>query len=200
MIEPEKIEALLEKYYRGETSTAEEEILRDFFTGGDVPEHLEAEAGLFRFFNLQKEDFAGGDSLSGEMESRLVDMIPDATGDATETRRISGGMKLRYYWIGSAAAVALILIGIFIDMRIRQNNSFEVRQDTYEDPYLAYVEAKRVLYLVAASLNQGTRPLKNIEKLDSGVDYMHPVFSFGAGIQHLEHLGTIEQTRKKISN
>ena len=93
----------------------------------------------------------------------------------------------------------LILLGIFLDLQIRRNSPLEVRQDTYEDPYLAYAEAKKVLYMVSKKMNTGRKSLKNLEKLDAGVNYVHPVFSFGAGIQHLEHLSTIEKTRKLIS-
>jgi hypothetical protein len=151
---------------------------------------MQAEAELFGFFSRERKT-----SLSGEMESKLEGMInaPIATGTGR-------GRSLRYYWISAAAAVILILVGIFVDMQLRQNSSLEVRQDTFEDPYIAYAEAKKVLYMVSHKMNAGREPLKNLDKLDSGVNYMHPFFSFGASIQHLEHLSTIERTRKLISN
>ena len=131
--------------------------------------------------------------MAGEMEASLDKII-----STQESPKLNLGRGLKYYWLTGAAAVILILIGLFVDMRLREN-SFEVLQDTYEDPYLAYNEAKKVLYLVSEKMNSGREPLKNLEKLDSGVDYMHPVFSFGAGIQHLEHLSTLEKTRELIS-
>ena len=184
-----RIEELLEKYFRGETSTGEENILHGFFAGPDVPVHLRTEAELFGFFTKERES-----SLSGEMENRLEKMIA-----GTEPAKLIIGTKWRYYWISGAAAVILILLGIFLDLQIRRNSPLEVRQDTYEDPYLAYAEAKKVLYMVSEKMNTGRKSLKNLEKLDAGVNYVHPVFSFGAGIQHLEHLSTIEKTRKLIS-
>jgi hypothetical protein len=184
-----KIEELLEKYYRGETSTEEETALRDYFSSSDVPERLRTEAKLFGFFSREREG-----TLSGEMKTRLENMIP-----GPERRSFNVGINLRYYWISGAAAVILILLGIFADMQIRKNRMFEVRQDTYEDPYIAYAEARKVLYMVSDKLNTARQPLRNLEKLETSVDYMHPVFSFGAGIQHLEHFSTIEKTRKKLS-
>ena len=68
------IEALLEKYYRGETSTAEEGMLREFFAAGDVPEHLAADAELFGFFRIQQE---GG--LPGDLQNRLEGMIDESS-------------------------------------------------------------------------------------------------------------------------
>lgn len=43
------IEALLERYYNGETTLAEEKQLRQFFQQDTLPAHLEAHAGLFRY-------------------------------------------------------------------------------------------------------------------------------------------------------
>jgi hypothetical protein len=183
------IEELLEKYYQGETSTAEEKSLRVFFEAGDVPEHLKAEAGLFGFFSLERET-----ALPGKMEARLEQMITGSKPPKHGLRR-----SLRYYWMSAAAAVILILVGIFVDMRIKNNTDFAVMQDTYEDPYLAYTEAKKVLFMVSEKMNAGRKPLKNLDKLESGTNYMHPFISFGAGIQHLEHLNTLEKTKELIS-
>ncbi len=189
MTELKKIEELLEKYYQGNTSSEEENMLRRFFAEAEIPEHMAADAGLFRFFLNEKEAL-----LSGEMEDKLGGLFPDSA-----TVKASPGLRLRYYWISGAAAVILILLGLFLDRQIRQNSSLEVRMDTYEDPYLAYAEARRALYIVSKKMNAVREPLKNLGKLDAGVNYMHPVFSFGAGIRHLEHFSKIEETRKLIS-
>ena len=189
MKDPKIIGKLLEKYYQGETSDMEENVLREFFSGQDVPERFRADAELFGFFRKEREP-----TLSGEMESRLDRMIK-----FREPVKFSSGSKWKFYWMSAAAAVILILLGIFLDLQIRRNSTLEVRKDTFEDPYLAYVEAKRVLYLVSDKLNTGRKPLQNLDKLDSGVNYFHPVFSFGSGIQHLEHFSKIEETKKLIS-
>ena len=184
-----RIEELLEKYYEGRTSTTEEEELRRFFTKPDVPGHLLAEAGLFRFF--EKERYPGA---SRDMEMRLERSV---SGQGPGRKGIE--MNRRYYLISGVAAAILILAGIFIDMQIRKNSSLVVRKDTYEDPYLAYAEAKRVLYLVSEKMNTAREPLKNFEKLNEGINYMQPVLSFGTGIQYLENFSRIEETRKLIS-
>ncbi len=183
------IEALLAKYYRGETSTAEEGILREFFATADVPEHLLADAELFGFFRLQQE--AG---LPGNLKDRLEDMI-----DEKKQRTLPLFANWRYYWISGAAAVILLLLALFIDFQIRKKPSLQATGDTFKDPYLAYVEAKRVLYFVSDKMNTGTKPLQNIEKLESGKQFIQPVFSFGTGLQKLEYFSTIEKTKELIS-
>ena len=109
-----RIEELLEKYYRSETSIAEEHNLREFFSGQDIPAHLEAQAGLFRYFSREKEDALPGKQKgqSEELGKRLGGMITDSgqeekkgrmrtmempAGQAVTgsgTRKIGGGIKL----------------------------------------------------------------------------------------------------------
>ena len=45
------IEELLERYFEGETSAAEEKQIRAFFASGEVPEHLAAYAPLFAYLD-----------------------------------------------------------------------------------------------------------------------------------------------------
>ena len=184
-----RIEALLEKYYRGETSIAEEGILREFFTAGDFPEHLTADAELFGFFRTQQEG-----KLPGDLQNRLEDMIDGKTG-----RTISAFSRWRYYWISGAAAAILLLIALFLDSQIKKRPSLQASRDTYEDPYLAYAEAKRVLYYVSDKMNTGREPLQNLEKFESGKQFVQPVFSIGTGLQKLEYFSTIEKTKELIS-
>jgi len=183
------IEALLARYYRGETSIAEEGVLREFFATGDVPEHLAADAELFGFFRMQQE---GG--LPDHLQHRLEDMIDGKTG-----RSITAFTKWRYYWISGAAAVILLLLALFLDSQIRKRPSLQATGDTFEDPYLAYAEAKRVLYFVSDKMNTGTEPLQNIKKLESGKQFVQPVFSIGTGLQKLEYFSTIERTKELLS-
>ena len=46
------IEELLERYFEGETSAAEEKQIRAFFASGEVPEHLAAYAPPVSYTHL----------------------------------------------------------------------------------------------------------------------------------------------------
>src|SRR5579864_8609997 len=48
------IEALLEKYWNAETTLEQEQELREFFQGDEVPENLNEAAILFRYFENEK--------------------------------------------------------------------------------------------------------------------------------------------------
>jgi len=52
----DNIEALLQKYYEGETSLAEEKLLQDFFQQEqELPKHLKPHAAQFRLYAQQQE-------------------------------------------------------------------------------------------------------------------------------------------------
>ena len=189
MADPKEIEKLLDRYFKGETSTEEEQALRKFFTDGEFPRQMKAEAELFRFFDRERSG-----ALPEDLEQRLDSLLP-ARGSGRSFLHVNR----RYYWISGLAAAILILAGIFIDLKIRKNSPVTVMVDTYEDPYLAYEEAKKVIYMVSEKMNTAKEPLKKLEKLGAGVNYMQPVLSFGEGIQYLGQFSRIDETRKIIS-
>ena len=51
-----KIEQLLEKYFEGETSIAEEQVLKEYFNTENVAPHLEMHKPLFCYFSDAKTD------------------------------------------------------------------------------------------------------------------------------------------------
>ncbi len=55
-MELDRIERLLEKYFEAETTEAEEQVLRDYFTGDSVAEHLEQYSAMFSFFSSAKQE------------------------------------------------------------------------------------------------------------------------------------------------
>lgn len=186
---PENIRKLLEDFYKGLTTLEQEEEIRIFFRSGKVPEKLEEEARLFSLYELEKN--ASGRK---DLEEKILQRI-----EARPGRTVNLFSQGRSYWIGSAAAVILVLLAVFIDTQILKQDPYIVKQDTFEDPYQAYAEATRVMSYVSEKLNTGTEPLKNLEKLDNGTNYIQPVFSFAPGIQKLEYLNTIDRAKNLIS-
>ncbi len=51
-----KIEILIEKYFQGETSLAEERELRSYFSSPNVAPHLEQYKAMFGYFSQAKLD------------------------------------------------------------------------------------------------------------------------------------------------
>ena len=55
-MELDSIERKLEKYFEGETSSAEEKELKDYFASLDVAQHLEQYKPLFGYFSQAKQE------------------------------------------------------------------------------------------------------------------------------------------------
>lgn len=51
----QEVEKLIEKYYEGETSVAEEQQIREFLAGKNVPAQFEAEKAIFGYFESEKQ-------------------------------------------------------------------------------------------------------------------------------------------------
>ena len=63
-----EIEELVRKYYKAETSLAEEKMLSDLFLSGDYPEEYWAEAMQFRFFEESRKEVLPPPAFLAHME------------------------------------------------------------------------------------------------------------------------------------
>lgn len=90
------IEALLAKYYEGETTLDEESQLREFFRGDPIPVHLHSHAGQFRYFEKARRE-----QPSAGISFRIVTKLSEQ-GNAR--RLTSWGLRI-------AAGLALLLVG-----------------------------------------------------------------------------------------
>jgi len=102
-------EKLLEKYFKGETTLEEEKELRRLASEIDS---LKAEQDMLRFF---------------ESERGVPDDLEESLLAGLEKHQQWGGRarRLRWYSISSAAAVILLLLSIFIDIRHERNVKME---------------------------------------------------------------------------
>ncbi|WP_297765831.1 hypothetical protein [uncultured Muriicola sp.] len=98
-MELDRIERLLEKYFEAQTTKAEEQVLRDYFTGDSVAEHLEQYSAMFSFFSSAKQE-------------RFTKQVPLKTS------------KAYYRWI-SVAAVAVLVFGIYFGNQYQERREAE---------------------------------------------------------------------------
>ncbi len=154
-MELKKIKPLLVKYYDGSTSVEEEALLKAFFEQKDIPDYLKPDKEMFLFYASEKEE----------------EYLPDFEKDilqAIEYEEESKESKIRHfpkylYWVSSVAASLLIVLSLYF---YQKSPSLE---DTYDNPELAYLETKKVLYYVSSKLNKGTLTVdENFSKIVDG--------------------------------
>jgi hypothetical protein len=134
----DRIENLLEKYFEAETSIAEENELKVYFSSSDVAQHLQQYQTLFVHFNKAKEE-------------QFTATIPLKT-------------KKRKYvaWLSIAASLTILFgIGTFMYMN-NQQNATPSEYGTYEDPEVAFKETQKALAMISENVNTGIESVNYI--------------------------------------
>ena len=146
-MELSKIEILIEKYFQGETSTAEENELRIYFSSLNVAQHLEQYKPLFGYLSLAKEQ---------KLRQEII-LHPIAKFQDEDKKR-------HVAWLSIAASV-VILLGIGTYVYYNYDNASE-KQDlgTYDDPEVALRQTQKALALLSKHVNVGIESVKYVEE------------------------------------
>ena len=188
-MEPNTIKQLLEKYYEGTTSIEEEQLLKDFFRYRPVPAELEADKELFLYTSLEAKTLP----VNSQLEQRLTDWI--------DQQDVKTNKKIRKVWVYRVAGIAAlfaVIITCYLTYSHPKNNV--VTKDTYQDPKVAYAEAKRALLYVSQQLNKGTAPLGQMSKLNTGMNRLSTVSSLNNGLEQLLMVSKYYDTSKTENN
>ena len=141
-MELDNIEILLEKYFEGETNSAEEKELKDYFASSNVAQHLEHYKPLFGYFSQAKQE-------------QYKAVIPLKT----TKRNIAS-------WISIAAAVVVLLgVGTFTFMNYNGDTKSK-EFGTYDDPEVAFRETQKALALISEHVNTGIESVGYINEYE----------------------------------
>jgi hypothetical protein len=182
-----EIEELLEKFYEGSTSLAEEQRLRDYFTREAVPPHLSEHADLFRFYAASGKE----ELLDPEFENRFLNAIEKAPAIPLNT-----GKKHFFFLTGIAAAI-LILAGIIFIFRndvIRQSSKNAANNE------IAYQQAKNALVMLSANFNTGLDQAQKLENFQKGLIEVQKLQAFQKGIDQMNKLSEFYKYQQIIIN
>lgn len=151
------IEQLLAKFYAGDSTPEEESCLKDYFLHNDrVDARWEKDRRLFRLLHEQPQ--AMPEEVSGRLKITLLRLRDSERVALLQPRTL-------WYWIGSAAAVALVCITLFF---AKQPDVYPSLADTYDNPKDAALMAEKTLIFVSEKLNKGIEQTyvvgQNIEK------------------------------------
>jgi hypothetical protein len=115
-MESVKIDYLVEKYFQGETSIAEEKELRTYFSSSDVAQHLEQYRPILNISLAKEQQFTS-----------QVPQLPKA-----------GNIKRNATWISLAASVVVLLgIGTYVYHNYDDATNSQ-NLGTYDDPEEAF--------------------------------------------------------------
>ncbi|MGB5941487.1 MAG: hypothetical protein WBG71_01270 [Leeuwenhoekiella sp.] len=137
-MELNKIETLVNLYFEGETSLAQEQALREYFTSDKVAPHLEEYRPMFTAFAEAKQG-----SFNRNLE------LPNENPWKQ--------------WLPIAATIAVILGVLFFGQ-----NNFGQAPDygTYDNPDVAALKAKQTLQAISGMINEGTSQLSVINTFE----------------------------------
>ncbi|KIQ14047.1 hypothetical protein RT99_24105 [Flavobacterium sp. MEB061] len=143
-MELNKIEDILEKYFQGETTIAEEKELKEYFSSPNVAQHLEQYKPIFGYFSQVKQQ-------------KSTQNIPLKT------------KKRNVTWLSIAASVVVLLsIGTYFYVS-EKNTAPVVAQSelgTYDDPEEALKATQKALALLSNNVNVGIESVQYIKEYE----------------------------------
>ncbi|HMI06164.1 MAG TPA: hypothetical protein VK528_01360 [Flavobacterium sp.] len=139
-MESDKIEILLEKYFEGETSIAEENELRTYFSSPNVAPPHEQYKPMFGYFSIAKEQ-------------QFEQHIP-----LQSKRRIVA-------WLSVAASVVVLLgVGTFTYFNYGNKQSQDL--GTYDNPEVAFRETQKALAMLSDHVNTGVESVQYLQEYE----------------------------------
>lgn len=182
-----EIKNLLDKYYNGDTSLEEEDLLKNYLSQDNIPEEFNVDKKLFsNLFEVHS------DEPNLNFEEEIIKAIEFAKKSEGEGERSPKIYKLFALW--AAAASVIIIIGIGFLFTSKQNEI--LLTDTFDDPYLAMQETKRVLSLFASKLNMAQAELEPLNKLNEPLQVMEPLGEITRNLEYLEKIGSIDKPKR----
>lgn len=143
-MELNRIEDILEKYFQGETSIAEENELKEYFSSPNVAQHLEQYKPMFGYFSQVKQQ-------KSTLELPLK----------TKKRNVA--------WLSIAASV-VVLLGIGTYMYVNEKEAATVvtqsELGTYDDPEEALAATQKALALLSNNVNVGIGSVQYIKEYE----------------------------------
>ena len=147
------IKVLIGKFYQGETTPDEENIIRSYLINNNDYE-----------YEYLRSQFKIMDEISSKEESL------DISFDEKILKQLKVKNKPLYlkYSLSGVAAVILLLISVWVGSSILSPKEV---YGTITNPQIAFAETKKALQKVSGNVNKGVKPATNIiNKADTGIE------------------------------
>ena len=148
------INQLIEKYFQGETSLEEENLLRAYFHQEDIPQELKIYQPLFGLLDSERTKGVGN-----HFDNKVFQQI----GPSQKKR---SPLYPLHRWMGAVAASLILVMSIWwLYPELSPEPASAVNWEKYEpeDPKEAYRITKEALMKVSVELNRGaTKAAKEV--------------------------------------
>lgn len=142
-MELHKIETLLEKYFEGATTIAEENELKAYFSSPDVAQHLEPYRPMFGYFSIAREQ-------------QFEPTIPLRT----KKRKMVA-------WLSVAASV-VVLAGAGTFAYFNYGTATKSQElGTYDSPEEAFRETQKALAMLSDHVNTGVESVQYLQEYEN---------------------------------
>jgi hypothetical protein len=160
-MDSKRIEELLKKYWNCESSLEEEQQLRQYFRGSQVPEQWRETANLFRYFEENKKKALTDVAFDHDVLAKVRQ--PEKGRMASLVR---SSMRI-------AAGIAVLTVAFwFVKTEIRKSTPQDI-VDTYDDPKLAFEETKKALMMISKSFGTAEEQTRKINLFNEAQEGIH---------------------------
>jgi hypothetical protein len=147
-----KIDELLNKYWNCETSLEEEQQLREYFRGDQIPEQWKETAPLFRYFDAHKKKTLNDGAFDASVMAKIK----------SPSKNQGKVVKIFYNTLRIAAGVSVLVVATFLVRNEIRKSTPQEMVDTYDDPKLALEETKKALMMISKSFGTAEEKAKKI--------------------------------------
>jgi len=173
------IKLLIEKFYNGETSLKEEELLMEYFNRDDVPEQFIDVKEYFGF--LQKEAAL---ELDDSFDKKF---FKEAGLDELH----SNNKRIWMYRISGIAATILVFVLVWIGTELFQPKE---AYGTISDPAIAFLETQKAMDEVSKKMNKGLKPAeKTVKTIDNSVKKVEELKKMNKALENTKSIHKIDK-------
>jgi hypothetical protein len=149
-MDSKKIDELLNKYWECETSLEEEQQLREYFEGSNLPDQHKEAASLFRYFSQHKKKSMNEEGFEKHL---LISAKSKSHGKV---------VQLLYNSMRIAAGIAVLVAAIYFVRKEIHESDPVAMEDTYDDPKLAFEETKKALMMISKGFTKAEQETRKI--------------------------------------
>lgn len=173
------IKLLIEKFYNGETSKHEEQLLKDYFDQKDIPEKFLDTKEYFNF--LQKEAALELDDTFDEKFFKKAGLDEHSTNSK----------RIWMYRISGIAATILVFVLVWFGTEL-----FHPKEvyGTISDPAIAFLKTQKAMDEVSKKMNKGLKPVeKTVKTIDDNAKKVGELKKMNKALENTKSIHKIDK-------